>query len=44
MAALGRFIVDAVLLDHRSPTELARRHGISRRWIYKLLERFREGG
>jgi transposase InsO family protein len=44
MAALGRYIVDAVVLEHRSPTELARLHGISRRWIYKLLERFKQGG
>jgi transposase InsO family protein len=44
MSALGRYIVDAVVLEHRSPTELARLHGVSRRWIYKLVERFREGG
>lgn len=44
MSSLGRYIVDAVVLEHRSPTELARLHGISRRWIYRLLERFREGG
>jgi len=44
MSGLGRYIVDAVVLDHRSPTALAQAHGISRRWIYKLLERYREGG
>ena len=44
MSALARYIVDAVVLDHRSPTALAQAHGISRRWIYKLLERYREGG
>ncbi len=44
MSGLGRYIVDAVVLEHRSPTELARDHGISRRWIHKLLKRFKEGG
>jgi transposase len=44
MSALGRNIVDAVVLERRSPTELARDHGISRRWIHKLVKRFNEGG
>jgi transposase InsO family protein len=44
MSALGRYIVDAVVLERRSPTELARAHGISRRWIHKLVKRFKEGG
>jgi transposase InsO family protein len=44
MSALGRYIVDAVVLEHRSPTELARDHRISRSWIYQLVQRFREGG
>ena len=44
MSALGRYIVDAVVLEHRSPTELARVHQISRSWIYQLVQRFREGG
>ena len=44
MSALGRYIVDAVVLERRSPTELAREHGISRRWIHKLVKRFNEGG
>jgi transposase len=44
MAALGRYVVDAVVLEHRSPTELAREHGISRRWIHKLVRRFHKGG
>ncbi len=41
MSALGRYIVDAVVLERRSPTELARDHGISRRWIHKLVKRFK---
>ena len=44
MSALGRYIVDAVVLERRSPTELARDHGITRRWIHKLVKRFKEGG
>lgn len=44
MSVLGRYIVDAVVIERRSPTELAREHGISRRWIHKLVKRFNEGG
>ena len=44
MPALARYIVDAVVLERRSPTALAREHGITRRWIHKLVKRFREGG
>jgi transposase InsO family protein len=44
MAGLARYIVDAIVLEHRSPTELARDHGITRRWIHKLVKRFNEGG
>jgi transposase InsO family protein len=44
MSELNRYIVDAVVLERRSPTELARDHGITRRWIHKLVKRFREGG
>src|ERR1700720_3226154 len=42
--ALGRYVVDAVLVGGRSPTELARSHGISRSRIYQLIARYREGG
>jgi len=44
MSVLGRYIVDAVLIERRSPTELARNHSISRRWVHKLVKRFKEGG
>jgi transposase len=44
MSPVARYIVDAVVLERRSPTELAREHGISRRWIHKLVKRFKEGG
>jgi hypothetical protein len=42
MSGLSRYIVDAVVLERRSPTALAREHGITRRWIHKLLKRFLE--
>jgi transposase InsO family protein len=44
MSGLGRYIVDAVIVEGHSPTQLARDHGISERWVFKLLSRFREGG
>jgi transposase InsO family protein len=44
MSGLGRYIVDAVVLERRSPTQIAREHGISERWVFKLLRRFGEGG
>jgi transposase-like protein len=44
MSTLGRYIVDAVFHEDRSPAQLARDHGISRSWIYRLLQRFRERG
>jgi hypothetical protein len=43
MSGLGRYIVDAVVLEHRSSTQLARDHEISKRWIFKFLRRFKEG-
>src|SRR5258708_11666728 len=41
---LERYVVDAVLLERRSPREIARLHGISKSWIYQLLARYRDGG
>jgi transposase InsO family protein len=41
---LERYVVDAVVLEGRSPTEIARLHGISRSWLHRLLARYREGG
>ncbi len=42
--ALARYLVEAVVVERRSVSELARSHGVSRNWIYKLLKRFRESG
>jgi len=41
---LARYVVDAVVLEGRSPTEIARLHSISRSWLYQLLARYHEGG
>ena len=39
-----RYLVEAMVVEGRSPTELARTHGVARSWLYELLARFREGG
>jgi len=41
---LGRYVVDAITLEGRSPSELARTHHLSRSWIYELVSRYREEG
>jgi transposase InsO family protein len=41
---MGRYVVDAVLLEGRSAREVARAHGISKTWIYELIRRYRTGG
>ena len=41
---LGRYVVDAVVLEGRSYREVARAHGVSKSWVGKLVARFREGG
>jgi transposase InsO family protein len=41
---MGRYVVDAVLLEGRSAREVARAHGISTTWIYELIRRYRAGG
>jgi transposase InsO family protein len=41
---LGRYVVDAIVLEGRSPSVLARAHHLSRSWIYELVARYRAGG
>jgi transposase len=41
---LGRYVVDAVVLEGRSYREVARAHGISKSWVAKLVARYRSGG
>jgi transposase InsO family protein len=43
-SGLGRYVVDAVVLEGRSAREVAAAHGISTSWIYELIARFRAGG
>jgi transposase InsO family protein len=44
MAGLERYVIEAILLEGSSPSALARAHGISRSWIYKLRARYQSGG
>lgn len=39
-----RFVVDAVVLQHRSVREVSLETGLSRRWIYELVKRYNEYG
>jgi len=41
---LERYVVDAVLIEKRSPTDVARAHSISRSWLYRLIARVKSGG
>jgi transposase len=41
---MGRYVVDAVLLEGTSAREVAAAHGISKSWIYELVRRYRAGG
>jgi len=41
---MGRYVVDAVVLEGRGAREVAKAHGISKSWIYELISRYRAGG
>jgi transposase InsO family protein len=41
---MGRYVVDAVLLEGRSAREVACTGGVSKTWIYELIKRYRAGG
>jgi transposase InsO family protein len=41
---MSRYLVEAVVLEGRRVEELAKAHGVSRGWIYKLVARYKEGG
>jgi transposase InsO family protein len=41
---LARYVVDAVVVEHRSVREVARAHGVSKSWVQVLVFRFRQGG
>jgi transposase InsO family protein len=41
---LGRYVVDAVVLEGRSYRDVASAHGVSKSWVAKLVARYRTGG
>jgi len=41
---LAGYVIDAVLVEKRSVREVAAAHGISKTWLYELLDRYREQG
>jgi transposase InsO family protein len=41
---LARYVVDAVILEHRTYREVAAAHGVSKSYVGKLVARYREGG
>ena len=40
----ARYLVRAVVFEHRSVREVARAHGVSKTWLYELVARYRDGG
>lgn len=40
----ARLVITAVVLEGRSPTEVATAYGVSRSWVYALLARYRDEG
>jgi transposase InsO family protein len=41
---LAQFVLNEVLVEHRSVREVAADHGVSKTWLYELLARYREQG
>ena len=41
---LARYLVDAVVVEHRSLRTVARAHGVSKSWVAVLVARYRVGG
>ena len=41
---LAEFVVKAVLTGNQGVRQFAKDHGVSKTWLYELLERYREGG
>src|SRR5258708_14921078 len=41
---MSLYLVEAVVLEGRRVEELAKAHGGSRGWIYKLVARYKQGG
>src|SRR5205085_668951 len=41
---LAGYVINAVVVEGRSPQEVAADHDVSRSWLYELLARYREHG
>ena len=41
---LAEFVLNEILLEHRSVRDVAADHGVSKTWLYELLARHREQG
>src|SRR3990167_1158646 len=44
MASKARLVITAVVVEGRSPSEVARSYGVARSWVYELVARYREEG
>jgi transposase InsO family protein len=44
MASKARLVISAVVLEGRSPSEVARSYGVARSWVYELVARCRREG
>ena len=44
MASKARLVITAVLVEGRSPSEVARTYGVARSWIYTLVARYHAEG
>ncbi|MGB8858508.1 MAG: helix-turn-helix domain-containing protein [Ilumatobacteraceae bacterium] len=40
----ARLVITAVVLEGRSPSEVARTYGVARSWVYTLVARYRTEG
>ena len=44
MVSKARLVITAVVLEGRSPSEVAKTYEVSRSWIYELVARYRSEG
>jgi len=44
MSSKARLVITAVLVEGRSPSEVARSYGVARSWVYELVARYRIEG
>jgi len=44
MASKARLVITAVVVEGRSPAEVARTYGVARSWVYTLVGRYRTEG